>query len=719
MKTKIIHFIWVDKYDISNDNIILPKQYKENIDSFRKIYQGWEIKLWKGSELINLISLVNNQLIKEVFYSYTHFIAKLDFIRYLILFYYGGVYLDCDTICKKFFDFTQEKSLVLVKLPEDKERYPNYDYIICNGIIYSDKLNPILNDIIIHLINRCNYVDQNNILKLCGPVAITEIYQELDQNNIELLSSDLFLDNNDNSFMYTSYDNSWTYSNTFNDEIFKDYIYYPYLYPMYNIIHSCVDFNPSLDIVDTSTPSFFSNFQEKKVTHLDILPSYTSFIRKYDTSFSGIFIKKSLIYKKKLIPKIIHQISLEINVANDCINSIRDKNPTWKHIIWNKDSIIEEFGDIFNDNILIKNTNLYEQVYIIQLLILQKYGGIYIDCNYYQNIPFDDSFTRHTFFTVYKNLSKDLMLSNKVIGSVPNNPIIDKIFSIWNDYDIKFLKINKSRYTIGESFLTKFVYENPSDIFVYPNYYFNLDFCENTYLRKHNFITLKKSILNIKDYDNIYIYQYGKVASEALHETFSKINKNTFHSHHFLPQMKEKNSLIINIVRNLYDRNISAYIQNIQDETHPVWFNKNFKIKDNYSENELNLIMKHYRERNIIKVTEKLKLWYSKFNNYFDINIFSKKFSRYSIHKKENYTILILRFEDIKYWNEILYEIFNLDLKICKINDTQDKPTDIIYRLLKDNYKYSKEETEIIKNLDYIKYFYSDKELDKILSKYK
>lgn len=36
--SKIIHFIWVDKYDIHNPHVIVPKKYLENIKQFQDIY---------------------------------------------------------------------------------------------------------------------------------------------------------------------------------------------------------------------------------------------------------------------------------------------------------------------------------------------------------------------------------------------------------------------------------------------------------------------------------------------------------------------------------------------------------------------------------------------------------------------------------------------------------------------------------------------------------
>jgi inositol phosphorylceramide mannosyltransferase catalytic subunit len=209
-KVKLIHFIWVDKNNIGNDNVFVPQKYLDGISKWKELYADWTIKLWKGSEILHIINNINSDIIKKTFYNYKHFICKLDFVRFLILYLYGGLYLDCDTYCHKKYDFTKHKSLVLIKEPENnvKKNYPGYDFVIINGYMYSDKNNPNLLKILDGFINRQEY-EKQHILLATGPAAMRHIYDNLDKKQIDFIPHQGFITDIDNGYSYTTYDNTW------------------------------------------------------------------------------------------------------------------------------------------------------------------------------------------------------------------------------------------------------------------------------------------------------------------------------------------------------------------------------------------------------------------------------------------------------------------------------------------------------------------------------
>ncbi len=84
---KIIHFIWIgDK--------VLSDNKKKNIESYRSLNPLWEIKLWKNN---NLPEIINKYTYKRV----SSWAAKADILRLEILYKYGGLYTDIDSICLK------------------------------------------------------------------------------------------------------------------------------------------------------------------------------------------------------------------------------------------------------------------------------------------------------------------------------------------------------------------------------------------------------------------------------------------------------------------------------------------------------------------------------------------------------------------------------------------------------------------------------------------
>lgn len=240
--------------------------------------------------------------------------------------------------------------------------------------------------------------------------------------------------------------------------------------------------------------------------------------------------------------------------------------------------------------------------------------------------------------------------------------------------------------------------------------------------------------MNIKDFEKIIIYQFGKVGSETLRSTFMQIKEEVQHTHDFndLILKPTKPLLIVNVVRNLFDRNISAMFQNIGAYGPPaeLAIGKNGYIREGYflqnrplllGEN-ISEISDFFRKTNI-EILLKLiyKKWYSDFNKYTGIDIFETPFDRdkkYKIIPGCNKTILVLRFEDIEQWGNILSNIFDYKIQLVSKNLTKQKPLHSLYEKFKKHYKYSKEEIKMIKKIDFIKHFYTKDEINKIIKKY-
>lgn len=87
MIPKIIHQIWIGNQEI-------PEREKAFIEKCKNLHPDWEYKFWR------------NEDIKEIILGYESFVKKIsrfqkpayltDFIRILVLYKYGGVYLDVD-----------------------------------------------------------------------------------------------------------------------------------------------------------------------------------------------------------------------------------------------------------------------------------------------------------------------------------------------------------------------------------------------------------------------------------------------------------------------------------------------------------------------------------------------------------------------------------------------------------------------------------------------
>ena len=92
---KIIHQTWKD------NNI--PDKWKNSIPSFKKNHPEWKHMYSTDKDIRNFVKL-NYPKYLDMFDRYPYNIQRADFIRPLLLYHYGGIYVDMDSICLKNMD---------------------------------------------------------------------------------------------------------------------------------------------------------------------------------------------------------------------------------------------------------------------------------------------------------------------------------------------------------------------------------------------------------------------------------------------------------------------------------------------------------------------------------------------------------------------------------------------------------------------------------------
>ena len=114
-------------YGIFNDGIELSDIpiYKQNVDEtqlFCKLH-NYEYKLWNLSDCENLIKEDFSEY-WQLWQDYRFDIQRCDFIRYCILFKFGGLYLDCDIRPMKKLDAIFNEPIFFVHWADDKNKKP-------------------------------------------------------------------------------------------------------------------------------------------------------------------------------------------------------------------------------------------------------------------------------------------------------------------------------------------------------------------------------------------------------------------------------------------------------------------------------------------------------------------------------------------------------------------------------------------------------------------
>ncbi len=159
---KIIHQIWVGKNKI-------PKNVLEYQKTWAKYHPNWKIMFWTD-ENIHKLKNINFDYIKLC----KNYSEQSDYLRYLILYNYGGIYVDIDFECLQSFN----------NLPIQKEKIflgSNFDGYP-TGLLWASKKNKIIKEILENIPSRLKkWKNLNSFLKI-GPWFVSQYIEKYHEN---------------------------------------------------------------------------------------------------------------------------------------------------------------------------------------------------------------------------------------------------------------------------------------------------------------------------------------------------------------------------------------------------------------------------------------------------------------------------------------------------------------------------------------------------------
>lgn len=219
----IIHQIW-----FQGKNSI-PESYNENIDSVKKFNPHWKYIIWDNESILDLIK--DDKDINTTYNSLVHLHQKVDYAKYVILYKFGGIYVDMDVKQEKSFDSLLEKykgyNLIvsLLDLGKVEAYFSCYrGRCINNGVIISPKKTDIMKTIILY-INKNYKCSSFGIKEYCinsttGPDMFTSVitdYMSKNKDNKILLLPPEYLEPcipnkckiTKNTYTVHKHDNTW------------------------------------------------------------------------------------------------------------------------------------------------------------------------------------------------------------------------------------------------------------------------------------------------------------------------------------------------------------------------------------------------------------------------------------------------------------------------------------------------------------------------------
>jgi mannosyltransferase OCH1-like enzyme len=186
---KIIHQIWMQGFSEAPDEI--KKYMKIN----KKLNNDFKYEFWNESKIIELMT--EHDYI-ETYNEFIYMHQKIDFAKYVILYYYGGIYIDGDAVCQKKISPLLEENInydfIVSKLNCNYlENYIHCNHLYCinNGIIYSKPKTKILKILIDDIVedHYCmgNMSKMTCIERTTGPTRLTTIVVKNLNDKIKIL----------------------------------------------------------------------------------------------------------------------------------------------------------------------------------------------------------------------------------------------------------------------------------------------------------------------------------------------------------------------------------------------------------------------------------------------------------------------------------------------------------------------------------------------------
>ena len=156
---------------------------QEKIDVIQKLNPEYSYHLYNDNDMDIFVNEHYSGLISECYNKLNIIVAKVDFWRYLVLYKYGGIYLDMDsTIEKPLNELIRSTDEAIISAEGNPNLYVQW------ALIFS-KDHPILKktiDLVVSNIQNNSY--PNDIHKMTGPTvytkAINTIHMELYDNKI-------------------------------------------------------------------------------------------------------------------------------------------------------------------------------------------------------------------------------------------------------------------------------------------------------------------------------------------------------------------------------------------------------------------------------------------------------------------------------------------------------------------------------------------------------
>ena len=167
------------------DKAHIRPEYKKIMQELKDTNKNWEYRLYDNKDIINFIKSKYPHLLQTYLKINPKYgPAQADFFRYLVILYYGGVYLDSKSGTKYPFDkIIKPKDTFVFQIASEEWKQPEVNYFngteIQQWFIISTPNNPLIKAVVDQVIKNIHNPKMKNekgklgVLRITGPIMYT------------------------------------------------------------------------------------------------------------------------------------------------------------------------------------------------------------------------------------------------------------------------------------------------------------------------------------------------------------------------------------------------------------------------------------------------------------------------------------------------------------------------------------------------------------------
>lgn len=146
----------------------IPDPIQKDIENMKSLNPGYTYQLFDDDTMRDFIQTYYSKQILEIYDVLKVGAAKADLWRYLVLYKYGGIYLDIDSVWNGAFDsIISEKDTAVISRENNEDLFVQWCLIFAPG-------HPILRYAIEKACANILFRSQDNIVFLTGPIVYSE-----------------------------------------------------------------------------------------------------------------------------------------------------------------------------------------------------------------------------------------------------------------------------------------------------------------------------------------------------------------------------------------------------------------------------------------------------------------------------------------------------------------------------------------------------------------